>query len=358
MIYKAIATHVITGFLGVGKTSFIQYLLTNKPDDEVWAILVNEFGEIGIDASLLQQQDGAVVIKEVAGGCICCAAGVPTQVAVNQLIAKAKPDRLFIEPTGLGHPKAILVTLTQPHFQQVIDLKTTICLVDARNISDSRYCEHEIFNQQLEVADLILATKRDCYQADELTLLQGYLKARQINTEVKAVSLLAHQVDKSLYSWLQEHYWSQAAVAYQDNSARDLNVSARKHSSLFGEIVFSKTGFSEGVNGSLLEFDANGVCRKQNQHNGIYSAGWVFDCCYEFDFDGVMQWLDSFLSLRLKAVLICNEGIVAINRIDTQLKLIELDDAMDSRLEIISEQPLPTEAIELQLLQLLTRSVE
>ncbi len=357
MIYKAIATHVITGFLGVGKTSFIQYLLAHKPDNEVWAVLVNEFGEIGIDASLLKTQDGSVAIKEVAGGCICCAAGVPTQVAVNQLIAKAKPDRLFIEPTGLGHPKAILDALTQPHFQAVIDLKATICLVDARNISDSRYRENDIFNQQLEIADLILATKKDAYQADELSQLQDYLNRRAITAEVKAISLIdTHLLDNnmeseaSLYQWLKNHYWLQAAQAYQikANPARLLAQGIEQD---------SHSLFSEQQSASVIEFDANGVCHKHNQHEGVYSAGWVFDCFYEFDFDGVMLWLNSLSSLRLKAVLICNEGIVAINRIDEQLKLTELDDAMDSRIEIISEQPIPREAIELQLFQLGTRLV-
>lgn len=102
-----IPTNIITGFLGVGKTSAILNLMKNKPVNERWAVLVNEFGEIGVDGSLIQgnQATQQVFIREVPGGCMCCAAGLPMQIALNQLLTEAKPDRLLIEPTGLGHPK-------------------------------------------------------------------------------------------------------------------------------------------------------------------------------------------------------------------------------------------------------------
>ncbi len=102
--FSQIPVNIITGFLGVGKTTAIQYLLQNKPDTERWAVLVNEFGEIGIDAGLMsnEEKSGGVFMKEVPGGCMCCTAGLPMQIALNQLIRQAKPDRLIIEPTGLG----------------------------------------------------------------------------------------------------------------------------------------------------------------------------------------------------------------------------------------------------------------
>ena len=102
----AVPTNIITGFLGVGKTSAILYLLSQKPAHERWAVLVNEFGEIGVDGSLLNGQyskEQGIFIREVPGGCMCCASGLPMQIALNQLLSKAKPDRLLIEPTGLGH---------------------------------------------------------------------------------------------------------------------------------------------------------------------------------------------------------------------------------------------------------------
>ena len=94
-----IPTNIITGFLGVGKTTAITHLLKNKPEGERWAVLVNEFGEIGIDGSLIAGNDSeqsGVFIREVPGGCMCCTAGLPMQMALTMLLAKAKPDRLLI----------------------------------------------------------------------------------------------------------------------------------------------------------------------------------------------------------------------------------------------------------------------
>lgn len=94
---QAVPTNVITGFLGVGKTTAILNLLKNKPANERWAVLVNEFGEIGVDGSLMQGQYGqetGIFVREVPGGCICCTSGLPMQIALNQLLVKAKPDSI------------------------------------------------------------------------------------------------------------------------------------------------------------------------------------------------------------------------------------------------------------------------
>ena len=108
---SAVPTNIITCFLGVGKTSAITNLLSQKPDNETWAVLVNEFGAIGIDGShffgLINSNSG-VFIQEVPGGCMCCASNVPMKVALNKLLKEANPDRLLIEPTGLGHPKEVI----------------------------------------------------------------------------------------------------------------------------------------------------------------------------------------------------------------------------------------------------------
>ena len=94
--------NLITGFLGSGKTTTLLHLLAHKPANEKWAILVNEFGEVGIDGALLANRGAA--LKEIPGGCMCCVNGLPLQVGLNMLLKQTKPDRLIIEPTGLGHP--------------------------------------------------------------------------------------------------------------------------------------------------------------------------------------------------------------------------------------------------------------
>ncbi|MEL0027232.1 MAG: GTP-binding protein, partial [Perlucidibaca sp.] len=159
----AVATHVITGFLGAGKTTLISALLARRPDGERWAVLVNEFGQIGIDQTAWAGDD--VLIREVPGGCICCAQNLPLQIALGQIATRAGADRLLIEPTGLGHPAQILETLREPHWQAHLRVGATLCLVDARQLADERVLGHETFRAQVEVADILLFSKADLLDA-------------------------------------------------------------------------------------------------------------------------------------------------------------------------------------------------
>ncbi|MEL7401300.1 MAG: GTP-binding protein, partial [Pseudomonadota bacterium] len=86
-----IRTHIVTGFLGVGKTTAILSLLQQKPEAEKWAVLVNEFGEVGVDGAILASQGDTmanVVTREIPGGCLCCVSGLPFQMGLNLLIAR------------------------------------------------------------------------------------------------------------------------------------------------------------------------------------------------------------------------------------------------------------------------------
>ncbi len=134
-------TNLITGFLGSGKTTSILHLLANKDPAEKWAVLVNEFGEVGIDGALLA--DSGALLKEIPGGCMCCVNGLPMQVGLNTLLRQGKPDRLLIEPTGLGHPKQILDLLTAPVYEPWIDLRATLCILDPRLLLDEKSVANE-----------------------------------------------------------------------------------------------------------------------------------------------------------------------------------------------------------------------
>lgn len=128
---KNIPTHLIAGPLGAGKTSLIRHLLSQRPANERWAVLINEFGQIGLDAALLAIDDAGVSMGEVAGGCLCCVNGAPFQVGLGRLLRKARPDRLFIEPSGLGHPAQLLAQLRLPPWQGVLAVHPAVLVLDA-----------------------------------------------------------------------------------------------------------------------------------------------------------------------------------------------------------------------------------
>ena len=168
-----IAVNLITGFLGVGKTTLIRHLLKQHPKDETWAVLVNEFGEVGIDAALLDE-DG-VAIEEVAGGCLCCVSAPAFAVGLNKLIRQYRPQRILIEPSGLGHPAQILSTLRTPLYSSIIDIQATLCVVDARHLSSQRHREHQTFVDQIHLADIVIANKADQYSAHDEDALLEYM---------------------------------------------------------------------------------------------------------------------------------------------------------------------------------------
>lgn len=359
MILKPVATNLITGFLGSGKTTFIKALLANKPAGETWAVLVNEFGEIGIDAGLMGQSDSGVVIREVPGGCLCCAAGVPTQVAVTQLLARAKPDRLLIEPTGLGHPKEILKTLGSKQFAEVLSLKASICLFDPRKLSDKRYSEHENFLSQLQIADILLAGKQDLWQQQEPMILSGdELQSEQggdLLREQIAAFIAAQQLEGELFYWSKEQKLNDELLrsltrpAKANLNAKPTYIGAGLLRQNAGVFAIKPLGV-EPQSPETPEWDARGIVFKSNEGEGCYSYGWIFAPDWLFDLERLYRWAKALDVVRLKAVMITKDGIAALNMLDGELSVEELDDAMDSRLEIISRAPLPPESLEQQLL--------
>jgi G3E family GTPase len=177
-------TNLIMGFLGVGKTTAILNLLKQKPATENWAVLVNEFGKIGIDGAIFKAH--GISVKEIPGGCLCCAVGLPFQVAVNRLLAEIKPDRLLIEPTGLGHPKRTIDMLTENYFQETIDLRATICLVDPRKLKNSRYTMHESFIDQIALADVVVANKIDLADTASIQLFDNLIENSKPTKKINA----------------------------------------------------------------------------------------------------------------------------------------------------------------------------
>ena len=305
---QSVPTNVITGFLGVGKTSAILNWLRDKPDNERWAVLVNEFGEIGVDASLMGNHDSdQVFISEVPGGCMCCTSGLPMQIALNQLLMRAKPDRLLIEPTGLGHPKEVLQALSSEHYREALSLRSTITLVDARKLADPRYTDSETFNEQIQVADCVIGNKADLYGEPEREHLVEYVSDFGIHSD---------QVMFAEHSQIPQSVLCGPAQAHQP-------------------AAHSHAGFSQPL-ASAQPMPESGFIKASNQGQGFVSTGWRFAGDRVFDQRKLQTLMMGIDAERIKAVFITNGGIVGFNYADGALTQMPIDDCLESRIEVIS----------------------
>ncbi|MDG2294502.1 MAG: cobalamin biosynthesis protein CobW [Paracoccaceae bacterium] len=193
---------VITGFLGSGKTTLIRHLMQN-PGGKRLAIIVNEFGDVGVDGDILKScaipECPAENILELANGCICCTVAddfIPTIEALMAL--SPRPEHILIETSGLALPKPLLQAFDWPDIRSRITVDGVIALADAEAVAAGRFASNidaveaqraaddsldhetplsEVFEDQIACADLILLTKPDLAGADGIEKAKEIIKA-------------------------------------------------------------------------------------------------------------------------------------------------------------------------------------
>jgi G3E family GTPase len=307
----AVPTNVISGFLGVGKTSSILHLLKQKPKNERWAILVNEFGEVGIDGSLFSGliNNNKVFIKEVTGGCMCCTSLLPMQIALNQLLKEARPHRLLIEPTGLGHPIEVLELLSNKYYQESLSLEKTLTLVDARHLNDCRYTNHTTFNQQLEAADVIVGNKVDLCDIQDKEALAHYIKDHDYTAEpLKFVEYAKVKLE-----------WLAGKTNYQSNT-KELAHDIKKR-------VLDRAPPSP----------VSGIIKTINKGEGYLCIGWKIPSDRVFNRAKLLTFLNEIVAIRVKAIFMTNEGIFSYNNTADGIHEVKIDNGTESRIEIICD---------------------
>ena len=139
--------HLFSGFLGTGKTTAIKSLLAQKPEHEKWVIIVNEFGEIGIDGAVLTEDN--IPVAEISGGCLCCVAGPQMTVTVTKMLRENRPDRLIIEASGLAHAASVIDELNTPPLSNAL---TTQFRERAAKLFPPKALVAEVNNAQVDLA--------------------------------------------------------------------------------------------------------------------------------------------------------------------------------------------------------------
>lgn len=279
-----IPTHVIGGPLGAGKTSLIKHLLAQKPADERWAILINEFGQIGLDAALLTTAVDGIALGEVAGGCLCCVNGAPFQIGLGRLLRKSRPHRLLIEPSGLGHPVQLIEQLQQAPWLGVLTVQPSVMVLDAAALATGHLLPPSQASALTAAGLLVLNKSADLNAAARQRLIEQLPAGKLIWTEQGRISLAELPGISARPDLL------------VDNSAVD-NLAIPK---------------STGQLPAVWADPAQPICLSQAQQEG-WSIGWRWHPSQRFDLTRLEMWLQGMSWRRAKLVIHSDSGWVSGN---------------------------------------------
>ncbi len=200
---RRVPATVITGFLGAGKTSLVRHLVARAQGRRL-AIIVNEFGELGIDRELLlgcgEEACGEDDIVELANGCICCTVADDFLPTLTRLLDRAAPpEHILIETSGLALPKPLVQAFAWPEIRTRTTVDGVVVVIDAAAVADGRFADDpeavarvraadpalvhdnpldEVFGDQLACADLAILNKADLVAADRFAALRREIGER------------------------------------------------------------------------------------------------------------------------------------------------------------------------------------
>ena len=150
---------IISGFLGAGKTTFIKKLLQEAISGEQVVLIENEFGEIGIDGGFLK--DSGIEIREMNSGCICCSLVGDFGKSLSEVLTKYKPDRIIIEPSGVGKHSDVMKAVIEVSADMDVALNSAVTIVDAAKCKMYMKNFGEFFNNQIENAGTVVLSRTD-----------------------------------------------------------------------------------------------------------------------------------------------------------------------------------------------------
>jgi G3E family GTPase len=250
------------------------------------------------------------------------------QVALNNLIAKVQPDRLLIEPSGLGHPQEIIDTLSGGQYAELLDLRAVICLLDPRRLREARYLDHPIFNDQIRIADIVVANKTDLCGEEERALFDRFVAQLQPSPQITGWTARGHlQLDWFDYTHAKTPVASDVAIT-QDHmllSNPDMPLPI---------VLLPGTPFA----------------RREHRGDGFSSCGWLFAAQTQFDFQRLLLLLGGLSLRRVKGVMQTDRGNFIFNADDGVLGVNEIGGNIDSVIEFIADGEMNWSGIEQQLL--------
>ena len=336
---------LVTGFLGSGKTTLINQLIATKPIGERWALLINEFGRIGIDGALLTSSQDShtthdIAIREVSGGCICCTSQLPLQIALSRLLSDHHPKRLLIEPTGLAHPRELVQQLSAPHWQTALKMQAVITVLSALQWQQEKYRTHEGFQAHVRDADVLVINRYTQLSADEKQALQAWVAklnaqisiiwaesdSQTTTGEINTSAALSAQLSKPSFV-----ISKQQKVNIAEPYRAVVGLKPLSHS-----LAANTLHNPESNDDNKLDTSIELPYRYHEQQQDILLAGWRLPAEYVFNADKLQDWLLKLPNWqRIKGVVHTSHGWLQINFTPDSLSTKTVSAQVDSRLEII-----------------------
>lgn len=175
---------IISGFLGAGKTTFIKKLLQEAIAGQQVVLIENEFGEIGIDGGFLK--DAGIEIREMNSGCICCSLVGDFGKALEEVLTKYHPDRVIIEPSGVGKLSDVMKAVIDVASELDVTLNSAVTIVDAQKCRMYRKNFGEFFNNQIENAGTVVLSRTDIAPSEKVD--QAVEIIRELNPKASVVT--------------------------------------------------------------------------------------------------------------------------------------------------------------------------
>ena len=183
---------IISGFLGAGKTTLIKKLLQDAFKGQQIVLIENEFGEIGIDGGFLK--DAGIEIREMNSGCICCSLVGDFGTALKEVVEKYHPDRIVIEPSGVGKLSDVIHAVERLHDQDVV-LNSAVTVVDV--LKCKMYLKNfgEFFKNQVEAAGTIILSRTDLSKATDEKIETAIAMIRELNPDATIITTPVEQLE-------------------------------------------------------------------------------------------------------------------------------------------------------------------
>ena len=175
---------IISGFLGAGKTTLIGKLLKEALQGEQVVLIENEFGEIGIDGGFLK--DSGVEIREMNSGCICCSLVGDFGTSLKEVVDTYHPDRIIIEPSGVGKLSDVIKAVKDLHIEEEIRLNSASTVADASKVKMYMKNFGEFFNNQIEHAGTIVLSRTQNISEDKLNTAVEMI--RSLNADARVIT--------------------------------------------------------------------------------------------------------------------------------------------------------------------------